>query len=92
MSYHNHDRTNKIKNILDGNELKSLIDLECNDTEAFINTKNDNDIRDVLDKKILDFGEVISKIVGKLVNVKSGKTGHTFSGFTSQVALLVRWL
>ena len=26
MSYHNSDRTNKIKNILDGNELKSLID------------------------------------------------------------------
>lgn len=81
MSYHNSDRTNKIKNILDGNELKSLIDLESNDTEAFVNTKNDNDIRDVLDKKILDFGEVISKIGGKLVYVKSGTTGHTFRGF-----------
>ena len=81
MSYHNSDRTNKIKNILDGNELKSLIDLESNDTEAFINTKNDNDIRDVLEKKILDFGEVISKIGGKLVYVKSGTTGHTFRGF-----------
>jgi len=81
MSYYNHDRTNKIKTILQGNNLKSLIDLESNETEAFINTKQEKDIRNVLDKKILDFGDVINQIGGKLVYVKSGTTGHTFRGF-----------
>ena len=41
----------------------------------------ETDIRDVLDKKVLDFSEVINKIGGKLVYVKSGTTGHTFRGF-----------
>lgn len=81
MSCYNLARTNMIKNILQGNNLKSLIDLDCNDTESFINTKKDIDIRDVLDKKILDFSEVINKIGGKLVYIKSGTTGHTFRGF-----------
>ncbi len=81
MSYYNHDRTNKIKTILEGNNLKSLIDLESNETEAFINVKKENDIRDVLNKKVLDFGDVINQIGGKLVYVKSGTTGHTFRGF-----------
>ena len=69
MSYYNHDRTNEIKTILQGNNLKSLIDLESNETEAFIYTNHENDIRNVLDKKILDFGDVINKIGGKLVYV-----------------------
>ena len=81
MSCYNLARTNMIKNILQGNNLKSLIDLDCNDTESFINTKKDIDIRDVLDKKILDFSEVINTIGGKLVYIKSGTTGHTFRGF-----------
>ena len=86
MSYYNHDRTNKIKNILEGNNLKSLIDLESNETEAFINVKKEHDIRDVLDKKMLDFGDVINQIGGKLVYVKSGTTGHTFRGFNPNIA------
>jgi serine/threonine protein kinase len=81
MSIYNHDRTNKIKNMLEGNNLKSLIDLESNETEAFINIKKEHDTRDVLNKKVLDFGDVINKIGGKLVYVKSGTTGHTFRGF-----------
>lgn len=81
MSCYNLARTNMIKNILQGNNLKSLVDLDCNDTESFINTKKDIDIRDVLDKKILDFSEVINTIGGKLVYIKSGTTGHTFRGF-----------
>ena len=70
MSCYNLARTNMIKNILQGNNLKSLIDLDCNDTESFINTKKDIDIRDVLDKKILDFSEVINKIGGIFQVVK----------------------
>ncbi len=81
MSYYNKNRTDMIKNILDGNNLKSLIDLDSNETEAFVNTSKDTDIRDVLDKKILDFSDVINKMGGKLVYVKSGTTGHTFRGF-----------
>ena len=41
-----------IKNILKGNDLNSLIDLDNNDTESFINSKKDIDIREVLEKKI----------------------------------------
>ena len=52
MSIYNHDRTNKIKNMLEGNNLKSLIDLESNETEAFINIKKEHDTRDVLNKKV----------------------------------------
>ena len=52
MSYYNHDRTNKIKNMLEGNNLKSLIDLESNETEAFINIKKEHDIRDVLNNDL----------------------------------------
>jgi len=81
MSYYNQNRTAMIKTILEGNNLKSLIDLESNETEAFINTSKETDIRDVLEKKVLDFSEVINKIGGKLVYVKSGTTGHTFRGF-----------
>ena len=81
MSYYNQNRTNMIRNILEGNNLKSLIDLDSNDTDAFINTKKETDIRDVLNKKILDFSQVINKIGSKLVYIKSGTTGHTFRGF-----------
>jgi serine/threonine protein kinase len=70
-----------IKNILSGNDLQSLIDLESNETEAFIHNEDNNDIRDVLDKKNLDFSSVINKIGCKLVYIKSGTTGHTFRGF-----------
>ena len=81
MSCYNLARTDMIRNILEGNNLKSLIDFECNDTESFINNKNDIDIRDVLNKKMLDFSEVINKIGSKLVYIKSGTSGHTFRGF-----------
>ena len=81
MSYYNQSRTDMIKNILDGNELKSLLDLDSNDTEAFVNNQNNNDIREVLDKKNLDFSNVINKIGSKLLYIKSGTTGHTFKGF-----------
>ena len=81
MSYYNSNRTDMIKNILSGNDLQSLIDLESNETEAFIHNEDNNDIRDVLDKKNLDFSSVINKIGCKLVYIKSGTTGHTFRGF-----------
>ena len=39
MSCYNLIRTDMIKNILKGNDLNSLIDLDNNDTESFINSK-----------------------------------------------------
>ncbi len=81
MSYYNRNRTDMIKNILNGNDLESLIDLDCNDTEAFVHVDDNKDIRDVLEKKNLDFSSVINKIGCKLVYIKSGTTGHTFRGF-----------
>lgn len=74
-------RMNLIHKILDGNNLNPLLELESNETDAFINNTNDNDIRNVLNKKVLDFGQVINAIGSKLVYIKSGTTGHTFRGF-----------
>ena len=74
-------RMNLIHKILDGNNLNPLLELESNETDAFLNTSNDVDIRNVLNKKVLDFGQVINGIGSKLVYIKSGTTGHTFRGF-----------
>ena len=74
-------RMNLIHKILDGNNLNPLLELESNETDAFVNNTNDNDIRNVLNKKVLEFGQVINAIGSKLVYIKSGTTGHTFRGF-----------
>ena len=74
-------RMSLIHKILDGNNLNPLLELESNETDAFLNTSNDVDIRNVLNKKVLDFGQVINGIGSKLVYIKSGTTGHTFRGF-----------
>ena len=81
MSYYNKNRTYNIKNILRDNELECLIDLDNINTESFVNVTNNTDTKDVLKKKNLDFSDVMNKIGGKLVYVKSGSTGHTFRGF-----------
>ena len=81
MSYYYNNRSELIKKILEGNNLNPLLDLDTNETEAFVNIKNEKDTRDVLNKKVLDFSKVINQIGGKLVYIKSGTTGHTFRGF-----------
>lgn len=81
MSYYNKNRTYNIKNILKDNELECLINLDDVNTESFVNITNKTDTKDVLKKKNLDFSDVMNKIGGKLVYVKSGSTGHTFRGF-----------
>ena len=80
MSYYNKNRTCNIKNILKDNELECLIDLDNVHTESFVNISDKIDTKDVLKKKNLDFSDVMNKIGGKLVYVKSGSTGHTFKG------------
>jgi len=78
------NRTCNIKNILKDNELECLIDLDNVNTESFVNVSDKIDTKDVLKKKNLDFSDVMNKIGGKLVYVKSGSTGHTFRGFNPQ--------
>ena len=75
------NRTCNIKNILKDNELECLIDLDNINTESFVNISDKIDTKEVLKKKNLDFSDVMNKIGGKLVYVKSGSTGHTFRGF-----------
>ena len=84
MSYYNKNRTCNIKNILKDNELECLIDLDNVNTESFVNISDKIDTKDVLKKKNLDFSDVMNKIGGKLVYVKSGSTGHTFRGFNPE--------
>lgn len=81
MSYYYNNRSELIKKILEGNNLNPLLDLDKNETEAFVNIKKEKDTRKVLGKKSLDFSKVINQIGGKLVYIKSGTTGHTFRGF-----------
>ena len=81
-------RINFIKELLDAKELKSLVNFDITDTENFIKNNNINDedsidthdTRNSLNKKMLDFNNVISQIGGKLLYIKSGSTGHTFKG------------
>jgi hypothetical protein len=70
-------RIDVIRNMIDGKILDSMIDFENNITGG--GTSNE-DIRDVLPKKYIDFNKAIKELGGKLLYIKSGSTGHTFKG------------
>ena len=70
-------RIDIIRNMIDGKILDSMIDFENNITGG--GTSNE-DIRDVLPKKYIDFNKAIKELGGKLLYIKSGSTGHTFKG------------
>jgi hypothetical protein len=69
-------RLSVIKNMVGGNVLDSMID--CNNTSD-VKSSNE-DIRDLLPKKYIDFNKAIKELGGKLLYIKSGSTGHTFKG------------
>ena len=69
-------RLDVIKNMIGGNVLDSMI--ECNNTSD-VKSSNE-DIRDLLPKKYIDFNKAIKELGGKLLYIKSGSTGHTFKG------------
>lgn len=84
-------RVEFIKELLNGKKLDPMIDFDNPNTEQFVNphgfqdmdSDNDNtsyDTRTILDKKLLNFYEIINQIGGKLKYFKSGTTGHTFKG------------
>ena len=76
-------RVGYIKDLLKDNDLKLLIDFDNNETESFLNTYNQRDIRYVLNKKTFDFSKIMTQIGGRLKYIKSGTTGHTFKGLSN---------
>jgi hypothetical protein len=80
-----------IKELLKGKNLDPLVDFENTDTEYFIPGygKDENasgesyDTRIVLKKRFHNFTDIILQIGGKLKYIKSGTTGHTFKGETT---------
>ena len=79
-----------IKNLLAGKDLQPMFSFDSTDTEHFVyrTTKDDEsgdsyDTRVILKKRILDFTNVIQQIGAKLTYIKSGTTGHTFKGISS---------
>ena len=69
-----------IEKLLKNKNFVPLFKLDSLETEAFENKTNNIDIRSILEKKNYDFNEVINKIGGKLLYIKSGSSGHTFKG------------
>jgi len=74
------DRIEFIKLLLGNNNLNSMIDFDLCDTEHVENRTNSFDIRNIMEKKYMDFNKLICDIGGKLLYIKSGTTGHTFKG------------
>lgn len=74
-----------VKNILDGNKLKPMINFDNFDTETAINTR--------INKKIMDAKDLFTSMNVKLKYLKSGTTGHTFKAISkidSNVAFAVK--
>ena len=63
-----------VRNILDGNKLKPMIDFDNCDTETATNTR--------LNKKIMDVRELFMSMNVKLRYLKSGTTGHAFKAIS----------
>jgi serine/threonine protein kinase len=72
------DRVETIQNMINGNNIESIIDFNSN--ESFEYPTNIDDIRELLPKKYIDFSKAITELGGKLLYIKSGSTGHTFKG------------
>lgn len=66
-----------IKTLLKNTALEPIINIPLQQIGS------SNDIRKVLEKKTLNFSEVMNDIACKLVYIKSGSTGHTFRGIMS---------
>jgi len=75
------ERLEFIKLLLEGTDLEPMFEYEqteIGDTDL----SNKKDIRDVFKKKLIGFKDIIQKIGGKLLYIKSGTTGHTFKGIS----------
>lgn len=77
MSNKTNDRLNYIKSITDDNIICNMIDSCKIDKES---PKKNFDIRELMPKKFLKMDNVINKLGGQLLYIKSGASGHTFKG------------
>ena len=73
------DRINTIDEITRGKKIEPILNLN-NSIDTFEYSHTTEDIRELLPKKYIDFGQAITDLGGKLLYVKSGSTGHTFKG------------
>jgi len=87
MSGYIDERIISIKSFLSGTELNPLIDFNKTSIDNFLPSGRDEsrsgesyDTRIILNKKHLQFNNIISQIGGRLRYIKSGTTGHTFKG------------
>lgn len=69
-----------IENLLDGKKISSMIDLNENDTEYFENTKNESNIKNILEKKYFNFKKIMNDMNNSLEYKNSGSSGIIFKG------------
>jgi hypothetical protein len=81
------NRLNFVKSILNDNNLKTIINFDCTDTENFISRTREEDdsaesydTRATLKKEMHDIITVVNKMGGTLQYIKSGTSGHAFKG------------
>lgn len=78
-----------IKDLMTNKDLNCLIDFNDDGSNSFLNSKDDNEsnnsynTRIILKKRIHNFNTVITQLGGRLKYIKSGTTGHTFMGITT---------
>ena len=73
------DRINSIEDMLSKTDIDLIVDFRNMNEQDTEYTKTE-DIRELMPKKYLVFGDAIKQIGGKLLYFKSGSTGHTFKG------------
>lgn len=72
------ERLDFIEEIIGNKNIDSIIDF--NNNVSYEIPENSNDIRELLNKKYIDFSAAINELGGKMLYIKSGSTGHTFKG------------
>jgi hypothetical protein len=72
-------RLDCIQEMVGGKILDSMIDFKNDGDNTSYHTSNE-DIREMMPKKYIDFNKAVKELGGKLLYIKSGSTGHTFKG------------
>lgn len=72
-------RIDNIQKFIKNKIVDSMVNFDNKNNEISSDT-GDDDIREFIKKKYIDFNTVINELGGKLLYIKSGATGHTFKG------------
>ena len=67
-----------ITDLLKGKKVSSMVNLNENDTEFFENTKNEHNIKNVIEKKYFDFSKIMKEMSNSLEYINSGSSGMIF--------------